>query len=187
MLPEAQCGDCACGLQGQINERVSGVISEQFTDVIESIKRIDGSGNGNPAYRVTFASGRTHRTQADASIAYGITNPEYQDVPVLVSLQNDQIVYAEPQEPPKAMSEREAYVTEQVALWIENDGEYIEEARANALAEPKGLRGFEQFLTRIIGIARKGEAAWHVQQELSPNDWGRIRWDVVADRVKAQF
>lgn len=84
-------------------------------------------------------------------------------------------------------SERGRYVTEQVALWIENDGERIEEARANAEAEPNGLRGFEQYLTRVISLARKGQAAWHVQQELAPNDWARIDWAIVAERIKAQF
>ena len=81
-------------------------------------------------------------------------------------------------------SERAWYVTEQVSLWIQNDGEYIEEARANASAEPNGLRGFEQYLTRVISLARKGEAAWHVQQELAPNDWDRIHWDDVAEALR---
>lgn len=80
-------------------------------------------------------------------------------------------------------SERGAYVTEQIALWIANDGEHIEEARANALAEPVGLRGMEQYLTRVISLARKGEAAWHVQQELAPNDWARIDWKRVAEEI----
>lgn len=83
-------------------------------------------------------------------------------------------------------SERARYVTEQVALWIANDGDHIEEARANILAEPNGLRGFEQYLSRVISLARKGEAAWHVQQELAPNDWARIHWDDVAREISEE-
>ena len=81
-------------------------------------------------------------------------------------------------------SDRARYVTEQVALWIVNDGDHVDEARANAEAERGGAyRGLEQFCTRVISLARKGEAAWHVGQEMAPNDWARIRWDDVANQL----
>lgn len=53
---------------------------------IHSLQRLNNSVNGNPRYRVTFTDGGTADTQSDASINYGIGNPEYRDVPVIVSL-----------------------------------------------------------------------------------------------------
>lgn len=83
-------------------------------------------------------------------------------------------------------SERGRHVTEEVALWIANDGEHVNEAQANAAAERGGAyRGLEQFCTRLILHARRGEAAWHVRQELANNDFARIDWRRVADELLA--
>jgi hypothetical protein len=53
--------------------------------VIESLERLNNSVNGNPRYRVHFTDGTVADTQSDASLNYGITNPEYRDVPLRVT------------------------------------------------------------------------------------------------------
>ena len=77
-------------------------------------------------------------------------------------------------------SERARYVTEQVSLWIQNDGDYIEQARERA-HDPERLRAF---LGSVIRRAPKGQAAWHVAAELAPNDWDRVHWDDVAEALR---
>lgn len=78
-------------------------------------------------------------------------------------------------------SERGRYVTEQVALWLENDGPRVESARNFILTE--GTAGLEDFVTTVCRFARKGDAAWHVAQELAPNDWARVDWVAVRARL----
>ena len=73
-------------------------------------------------------------------------------------------------------SERGRYVTEQVSLWIQNDGVFFEPAKGMA-SEPRVL-GI--YLTIAIKTARRGTAPWHVAQELAANDYGRIDWAQVA-------
>lgn len=53
--------------------------------VIESIKRGATSGVGNPSYWLTFTDGSKARTQTNGSVAYGLPNPEYRDVPLTVT------------------------------------------------------------------------------------------------------
>ena len=57
----------------------------QQTLIIESIERLRSSVNSNPAFRVTFTDGQTARTGTDSAVAYEIENPEYRDVPLLVT------------------------------------------------------------------------------------------------------
>lgn len=78
----------------------------------------------------------------------------------------------------KAMTERQKYVTEQVAVWIENDGKYVQDAKA--LAKADDVPALRRYLVKTIRFSRRGEAAWHVSRELAPNDFDRIRWDLVA-------
>ncbi|MEU7814105.1 hypothetical protein [Pseudonocardia sp. NPDC049154] len=79
-------------------------------------------------------------------------------------------------------SDRARYVTEQVKLWIANDGEYYEEARG-ALRRG-GVAGMQDYLTGVLRDARhESDAAWHVAQELAPNDYDRIRWTDVVDEL----
>lgn len=52
----------------------------EFTGRIAWIERLNSSVNGNPRYRVSFVNGPVRKTQPDAGISYGLTNPEYQDV-----------------------------------------------------------------------------------------------------------
>jgi hypothetical protein len=92
-------------------------------------------------------------------------------------------VTAPPEEKPvKAPTEREAYVTEQVAVWIENDGKHYYDAVT--LANKEMHDALKRYLTKTIRYSRKPQAAWHVGQELAPNDWDRIDWVAVADRLK---
>lgn len=55
-----------------------------FTGVIAGLERLANSRNGNPRYRVVFADGQVYSTEPDAQIGYGITNPEFHDVPLYV-------------------------------------------------------------------------------------------------------
>lgn len=88
------------------------------------------------------------------------------------------------EQPVKAMTERQAYVTEQVALWIENDSKHNPDAVA--LAKADDVPALRRYLVKTIRFSRRGEAAWHVSRELAPNDFDRIRWDVVAERLVAE-
>lgn len=59
---------------------------------IATIEPIGTSGNGNPRYRVTLMGGAVIETKIDASINYGITNTEYSNVPVVLTLSEARIV-----------------------------------------------------------------------------------------------
>lgn len=80
-------------------------------------------------------------------------------------------------------SERAVYVTHQVATWIINDGLYYMTALKMARM---GTKALASFCTRTIEAARHGEAAWHVRQELAPNDYARIRWEDVAAELLSE-
>lgn len=82
-------------------------------------------------------------------------------------------------------SDRARYVTEQVALWIENDGHHADEARQCAKMDGE-YTYLAQYCTRVIKCAARGEAAWHVLQEMAPNDWVRVHWDEVAASLLAK-
>lgn len=71
-------------------------------------------------------------------------------------------------------SEREQYVTEQVAAWITSDGDHIDAARR--LAKEGSAHALGNFLMTVVRSARPHTAPWHVAQELAPNDWGRVDW-----------
>jgi hypothetical protein len=73
-------------------------------------------------------------------------------------------------------SDRGRYVTEQVALWIENDSNYIDGARRAAHTGTEHLR---QYLTLIISGAPAYSAPWQVAQEMAPNDWDRVDWESI--------
>jgi hypothetical protein len=80
-------------------------------------------------------------------------------------------------------SERARYVTEQVALWIANDGDYIERARDWARSGPLYL---QRRLRGVIEAAEEGTPPWHVAQELAPNDFDRVRWRDVAEEIQEE-
>lgn len=70
---------------------------ETFVKTILTLERLRNSGNGNPRYRVTFTDGESAVTQTDASIGYGIGNPEFKDVPVRFTVSKaGRITHAEP-------------------------------------------------------------------------------------------
>ena len=90
-------------------------------------------------------------------------------------------------------SARAQYVTEQVELWLANDFEYynhaqvcIKEGRAMQALKggPIGLVDgaiHSVLATSITMVLRQAHthpysAAWHVAQELAPNDYQRIDW-----------
>lgn len=91
-------------------------------------------------------------------------------------------------------SGRAYFVTEQVKLWITNDGEHVEMARriARTCSEMQGVAiddgprwlPLHAHLLRIVTRSRPGTAAWHVGQEMAPNDWSRIWWVDVADELE---
>lgn len=79
-------------------------------------------------------------------------------------------------------SERARYVTDQVKLWIANDAEHYEEARG-ALRRG-GMAAMAEYVRRTLSAPNHGTAAWHVAQELSPNDVNRrIHWSDVVDEL----
>lgn len=76
-------------------------------------------------------------------------------------------------------SDRARYVTEQVSLWIQNDGDHhpfvmrlIEQMESNnAVAD---------YLKSVLKYSPPyGSAPWQVAQELAANDYDRINWDDV--------
>ena len=75
-------------------------------------------------------------------------------------------------------SERARWVTEQVALWLANDGEY--EPVARRLARQGALSELGTAYAELIRRAPRGSAAWQVAQSLAPDDYDRIRWSDVA-------
>jgi hypothetical protein len=52
---------------------------------IAKLERLKLSRMGNPRFRVTFTNGMVAQTQTDSSVGYSIENPEYRNVPVVVS------------------------------------------------------------------------------------------------------
>lgn len=83
-------------------------------------------------------------------------------------------------------SDRGRYVTEQVSLWIQNDGEFVDDirrrvdvAREIARRDPE-LLDLAAYLSEIIRHAMPYTAPWQVAQELAPNDYDRIDWQSIA-------
>lgn len=77
-------------------------------------------------------------------------------------------------------SERGRYVTEQVTLWIENDGKNIESAKKAAKESDAALK---ECLVWLIKYSPRSSAAWQVRQELATNDFDRIDWAAVRASV----
>lgn len=89
-------------------------------------------------------------------------------------------------------SERARYVTGQVALWIANDGDWVEgathlagreAAASHTNAYQAAYPALRDYLVGLLRSAKQGEAVWHVAQELAPNDYARIHWADVADAL----
>lgn len=86
-------------------------------------------------------------------------------------------------------SERARYVTEQVKLWVANDGDHYETARKLAGHDAAARAATYPLLAEhLYGVLRatshpRGSAAWQLQQELAPNDYARIHWADVADQL----
>lgn len=69
----------------------------KFTDTIVHTERMASSRNGNPRFMIHFESGLALPTQPDASIAYGIENPEYHEGPVEVTKNGrGHVIYVKP-------------------------------------------------------------------------------------------
>jgi len=67
---------------------------------IVATQKLDNSpGTGNPAYLVSLElpSGQvmSKRTWPNASVAYGIDNADMKNVPLMVTIENDLITYAQ--------------------------------------------------------------------------------------------
>ena len=52
--------------------------------VIARTERMLNSTNANPRFMIVFTDGTAAPTGVDCSVAYGITNPEFRDSPLLV-------------------------------------------------------------------------------------------------------
>lgn len=79
------------------------------------------------------------------------------------------------------MSERARYVTEQVKLWVANDSQYY--YAAVSVAAREGSQKLAAYLAHHLRTAVVYSAAWQVAQELSPNDYDRIRWVEVQNEL----
>lgn len=87
-------------------------------------------------------------------------------------------------------SDRARYVTEQIGVWIANDGDYYDEALRLAehvkdddspWSESTRLRRFSGYLTETLNRARRGSTAWYVRRDLSDNDLAnRVDWEEIA-------
>lgn len=146
----------------------------KFNATIERVESLNASANGNPRYRVYLAGGDIMRTETDASINYGISNSEMIGVPVEITTRNGRITYVRLLHKGEH-SERGRYVTDQVKLWLENDGPVL--ARARKVAAQDGFNSFVEFVTTWIRTATHASTpAWHVREELASNDYDRVNW-----------
>lgn len=75
-------------------------------------------------------------------------------------------------------SERGAYVTEQVELWICNDSGHYERARDIARMQP--VDALARYLTHQLKFGIAYSAPWQCGQELAANDYQRIDWNAIA-------
>lgn len=71
-------------------------------------------------------------------------------------------------------SDRGRYVTDQVQVWILNDGACIGAAR---MVAEDGAVAVERHLWTLVTRAAPHSGAWHTGQELAPNDRGRVDWE----------
>jgi len=78
-------------------------------------------------------------------------------------------------------SERGAYVTHQVSVWICNDGDLIEAARAAVR-----VGDLARWVKQTIRSAPRYSSPWHVGQELAANDYDRVDWQSVADDLRPE-
>jgi hypothetical protein len=71
-------------------------------EIVATILQLDRTGrnslNGNPRYKVTLDNGDIYLTAPAASIAYVISNREFQDLPVRFRIESGQIAWATPEE-----------------------------------------------------------------------------------------
>jgi len=65
----------------------------QVTGRIAKLDRLNNSTNGNPTWRITLDGGEVLRTQSDAAVSYGLSNPEYRDALVRFDLTKAGRVY----------------------------------------------------------------------------------------------
>lgn len=67
---------------------------QTFTKTIHDVSRMGGnlSTNGSPRYRVTFTDGSMIATAIDASVNYGISNSDYREGPVHVTVEHGNII-----------------------------------------------------------------------------------------------
>lgn len=80
-------------------------------------------------------------------------------------------------------TDRSDYVTEQVSLWLQTDGDYIKDARRAADA---GIPNLAAWARIVILTSVKSSAPWQVKQELAPNDWARIDWAQIVEDIKPE-
>lgn len=146
----------------------------KFNATIDHVERLTLSSNGNPRFRVHLVGGDVLRTQSDASVNYGIENPGMIGFSVEITTSNGKITYIRPLHKGEH-SERGRYVTDQVKLWLENDGPVL--ARARKVSAQDGFDGFVEFVTTWIRTAHETSTpAWHVREELAGNDYDRVNW-----------
>lgn len=71
--------------------------NRKIVKTIAKIEAMISSANANPRYMLYFTDGEALPTAVDASVAYGIENPEFRGVPVEFEVTpRGQIVHATP-------------------------------------------------------------------------------------------
>lgn len=152
---------------------------KRLYDVIVRTQRMRSSANGNPRFRAYLKSGDAYPTEPDAACAYGIENPDVLMHPVELTINNrGHISYVRPLDTWE-FSERGRYVTDQVKLWLENDGQVIDSARKVAAVD--GLAGFVEYVSSMV--RHQSGAVRHVRQELAENDYSRINWAEIYSEI----
>jgi hypothetical protein len=81
----------------------------------------------------------------------------------------------------RAENHPDAEVTDAVAMWIANDGDFY--TGAQRVLQFDGLDGLARHLTAVLRSAREQSAAWHTLRGLSARDLESVDWPEVAEAI----
>lgn len=68
---------------------------------IVNLTRLTNTANLNPRWLVLLDNGTEAETRPDADVAYGISNSEYRDTPLVVTMNGRYIIYVRVQAQPR--------------------------------------------------------------------------------------
>ena len=64
----------------------------QLDVTLDYVERLNNSHYGNPRYLLHFTDGSCYRSEPEAAFSYGITNSEYYDVPLRITVNGRRLV-----------------------------------------------------------------------------------------------